>query len=38
MKDTIDLTGASGANYRFQLYREGRPLSPMGVNYLYVRQ
>ena len=38
MKDTIDLTGASGANYRFQLFRDGRPLSPMGGNYLYVRE
>jgi hypothetical protein len=38
MKDTIDLTGASGASYRFQLFREGRPLSPMGGNYLYVRE
>jgi hypothetical protein len=38
MKDTIDLRGASGAGYRFQLFREGRPLSPMGGNYLYVRE
>jgi len=38
MKDTIDLTGASGATYRFQLFREGRPLSPMGGNYLYIRE
>ena len=37
MKDTIDVIGASGARYRFQLYREGRPLSPMGGNYLYLR-
>lgn len=38
MKDVIDLTGASGAGYRFQLFREGRPLSPMGGNYLYIRE
>lgn len=38
MKDTIDLTGASGATYRFQLFRDGRPLSPMGGNFLFVRE
>jgi hypothetical protein len=38
MRDLIDMHGASGAVYRFNLIREGRPLSPMGGNYLYVRQ
>ncbi len=38
MKDQIDLQGASGVQYRFQLCREGRPLSPMGGNYIYVRE
>ena len=38
MKDTIDLTGGSGATYRFQLFRDGRPLSPMGGNFLFVRE
>ncbi|MGI9169872.1 MAG: hypothetical protein ACR2FH_06805 [Caulobacteraceae bacterium] len=33
----IDLKGASGAVYRFNLTREGRPLSPMGGNFAYVR-
>jgi len=37
MKDLIDLKGASGAVYRFALVREGRPLSPMGGNFIYVR-
>ncbi len=38
MKDMIDLKGASGAVYRFNLFRDGRPLSPMGGNYVYVRE
>ena len=37
MRDLIDLKGASGAVYRFALCREGRPLSPMGGNFVYVR-
>ena len=37
MKDQIDLKGASGALYRFQRLREGHPLSPMGGNWVYVR-
>ena len=37
MRDMIDLKGASGAVYRFNLFRDGRPLSPMGGNYVYVR-
>jgi len=38
MRDLIDLRGASGAVYRFNLVREGRPLSPMGGNFAYVRE
>jgi len=37
LRDLIDMHGASGAVYRFNLIREGRPLSPMGGNFLYVR-
>jgi hypothetical protein len=37
MRDLIDLRGASGTVYRFALCREGRPLSPMGGNFVYVR-
>lgn len=37
MRDYIDVTGASGASYRFMRIKDGRPLSPMGGNYLYVR-
>jgi hypothetical protein len=38
MRDLIDVRGASGAVYRFNLVGESRPLSPMGGNYLYVRE
>jgi hypothetical protein len=38
MRDTIDVRGASGAVYRFALCRDGRPLSPMGGNYIYARE
>jgi hypothetical protein len=38
MKDLIDVRGASGAVYRFAMVREGRALSPIGGNYLYVRE
>ncbi|MEO8926999.1 MAG: hypothetical protein ABI306_07530 [Caulobacteraceae bacterium] len=37
MRDMIDLKGASGAIYRFNLFGDGRPLSPMGGNFAYVR-
>ena len=37
MQDFIDVTGASGASYRFMRLKDGRPLSPMGGNYLYAR-
>ncbi len=38
MRDLIDVRGASGALYRFNLVGDSRPLSPMGGNYLYVRE
>jgi hypothetical protein len=37
LRDFVDITGASGASYRFMRQRDGRPLSPMGGNYLYAR-
>ena len=37
VRDLLDLKGASGRIYRFMLLRDGRPLSPMGGNYAYVR-
>jgi hypothetical protein len=37
MREYVDVAGASGATYRFMRLREGRPLSPMGGNYLYAR-
>lgn len=38
MRDQIDCRVGSGEYLRFSLYRDGRPLSPMGGNYLYVRE
>ncbi len=37
MRDHIDCRVASGGHLRFILFKEGRPLSPMGGNYLYVK-
>jgi hypothetical protein len=37
VRDFLDITGASGVTYRFMRLKEGRPLSPMGGNYLYTR-
>lgn len=37
MQDYIDIQGVSGARYRFMRLKDGRPLSPMGGNYLYAR-
>jgi hypothetical protein len=37
VRDYVDVSGATGANYRFMRLREGRPLSPMGGNVLYCR-
>jgi len=35
--DYVDIRGVSGTTYRFMRLKDGRPLSPMGGNYLYVR-
>jgi hypothetical protein len=37
VRDQIDCRLESGETLRFTLFREGRPLSPMGGNYVYVR-
>lgn len=37
MKEFIDLTGASGASYRFRLWPEGTSHVPIAGNYAYVR-
>jgi hypothetical protein len=37
MRDQIDCRIGSGEHLRFTLFKEGRPLSPMGGNYLYVK-
>lgn len=37
VQDQVDITGASGVVYRFMRLKDGRPLSPMGGNYLYGR-
>jgi hypothetical protein len=37
MQDHIDITGASGARYRFRRLREGAPLSSMGGEYVYAK-
>lgn len=37
MRDQIDCKIESGEHLRFTLFKEGRPLSPMGGNFLYVR-
>lgn len=38
MKDFIDLQGASGAQYRFRVWRDGAPHLPTGGNYVYLRE
>ena len=38
MKDFVDLPGASGARYRFRLWPEGAPHSPMAGNYVFVKE
>lgn len=38
MPDYVDISGASGVRYRFMCVREGRPLSPMGGNFVFARQ
>jgi hypothetical protein len=37
VQDYIDVNGASGTIYRFLRLKEGRPLSPMGGNFIYIR-
>jgi hypothetical protein len=37
VKDYIDIVGAVGSSYRFMRLKDGRPLSPMGGNFLYAR-
>jgi hypothetical protein len=37
VKDYVDIHGASGECYRFMRLRDGRPLSPMGGNFVYGR-
>jgi hypothetical protein len=37
VRDQIDCRLESGEHLRFSLFKEGRPLSPMGGNYLYVK-
>ena len=37
MQDYVDIRGASGTTYRFMRLKDGRPLSPMGGNFIYVR-
>ena len=38
MKDQIDCRFQSGEYLRFSLFKEGRPLSPMAGNFMYVRE
>src|SRR5579871_6259791 len=38
VKDQIDCRCKSGEYLRFFLFKEGRPLSPMAGNYMYVRE
>jgi hypothetical protein len=37
LRDYIDIAGASGSTYRFMRLKDGRPLSPMGGNFVYAR-
>ena len=37
VKDQIDCRVTSGEYLRFALFRDGRPLSPMAGNFVYVR-
>jgi hypothetical protein len=37
MKDQLELHGESGEEFRFSLYREGRPLFGRSGNFAYVR-
>jgi hypothetical protein len=37
VRDYVDIVGASGSHYRFMRLKDGRPLSPMGGNFLFAR-
>jgi hypothetical protein len=37
VQDYVDIVGGSGATYRFMRLRDGRPLSPMGGNFIFAR-
>jgi hypothetical protein len=37
VKDYVDIVGASGAVFRFMRLKDGRPLSPMGGNFIFGR-
>jgi hypothetical protein len=37
VQDYVDVHGTSGTTFRFLRLKDGRPLSPMGGNYIYVR-
>jgi len=37
MREFIDITGVSGATYRFRLWPENAPHEPIGGSYLFVR-
>jgi hypothetical protein len=37
LRDYLDIRGASGTTYRFLRLKDGRPLSPMGGNFVYAR-
>jgi hypothetical protein len=38
VRDQLDVRGVSETVYRFSLFKDGRPLSPMGGNFLFVRE
>lgn len=38
MQDFVDLKGASGAAYRFRVWREGAPHLPIAGNYVFVKE
>jgi hypothetical protein len=38
LRDQIDCRTGAGEYLRFSLFKEGRPLSPMGGNFVYVKK
>jgi hypothetical protein len=38
MQDFIDLKGASGADYRFRIWREGAAHLPVAGNYVFLKE